>query len=638
MNLKHRLPLIALIFTSVLCIAISVFSLKSGQFTIFQNLFYIPIIVACFYYRKWGFAISVALSCIYFLLIIAFTSDPMIIRDAVIRVILFILIAAVITALSIARAQAEEALKKERERFRTVADFTYNWEYWTDPQQNMRYVSPSCERITGYRPEDFMAESGLMHSVVHPDDRDIFKCHADHYHEVHIDSVGEVDFRIVDRNGEERWIVHSCQPAYSSDGQFLGRRASNRDVSERKQAEEEKRAHRRQLTDIIEFLPDATLAIDKEGRVIIWNKAIEEMTNVPAAEIIGKGGHAYSIPFYGEARPQLMDLVFDDCEEITIRYPQITREGDTLMTEVFCNALYDNKGAWVIAKASPLHDHSGNIIGAIESIRDITPRKQAEESLARINAQLQAKNKELEQVVYVASHDLRSPLVNIDGYGRELEYAIEELKKALAADYASHKALKAAARSPVQEMSAALRYIRSSTTQMDALLTGLLKLSRSGRTVLTVAPLNMNNLISGVVAALDFQVKEAGVELHVSELPPCLGDAVQVSQVFTNLLSNALKYLDPARPGVIRISGVIEGKSSVYFVEDNGIGIAPAHQENIFEVFHRLEPGKCKGDGLGLTIVRQALGRLAGEVGVESKPGEGSRFSVALPSAHGGEK
>ena len=101
MNLKHRLPLIAVTVASVLCIVISIFSLKSGQFIIFQNLFYIPIFISCYYYTKQGFAISVALSCIYFFLIIAFTSDPMIIRGAVIRVILFILVAAVITALSI---------------------------------------------------------------------------------------------------------------------------------------------------------------------------------------------------------------------------------------------------------------------------------------------------------------------------------------------------------------------------------------------------------------------------------------------------------------------------------------------------------------------------------------------------------
>jgi PAS domain S-box-containing protein len=152
-------------------------------------------------------------------------------------------------------------------------------------------------------------------------------------------------------------------------------------LRERKRTEEALRENRRQLTDIIEFLPDATLAIDKEGRVIIWNKAIEKMTGIPAAEMVGKCDYACAIPFYGEARPQLVDLVFADREEIAARYPNITHQGNTVMAEVFCNALHNNEGAWVFAMASPLHDQSGNIIGAIESIRDITDRKQAEEAL-----------------------------------------------------------------------------------------------------------------------------------------------------------------------------------------------------------------------------------------------------------------
>lgn len=161
-----------------------------------------------------------------------------------------------------------------------------------------------------------------------------------------------------------------------------------------REREDELRKHKRQLTDIIEFLPDATLAIDNEKRVIIWNRAIEEMTGVQAAEMIGKGDNAYTIPFYGEARPLLMDLVFEASEDTAARYPNITMQGDTLKAELFCQALYNNKGAWVIAKASPLHDQFGNIIGAIESIRDITMFKQVEEglvnSLSVVNATLES--------------------------------------------------------------------------------------------------------------------------------------------------------------------------------------------------------------------------------------------------------
>jgi diguanylate cyclase (GGDEF)-like protein/PAS domain S-box-containing protein len=160
-------------------------------------------------------------------------------------------------------------------------------------------------------------------------------------------------------------------------------------INKKKQHEEkEKRAAELIFADkelsfqsIIDFLPDATLAVDREKRVIIWNKAIEKMTCIPAAEMIGKTDYAYTIPFHGKARKQLIDLVFMSDEELLSQYPKLTREGDALIAEVFCPALYNNKGAWTFVKVSPLHDQAGNIIGAIESIRDITDRKRAEEAL-----------------------------------------------------------------------------------------------------------------------------------------------------------------------------------------------------------------------------------------------------------------
>jgi signal transduction histidine kinase len=168
---------------------------------------------------------------------------------------------------------------------------------------------------------------------------------------------------------------------------------------------------------------------------------------------------------------------------------------------------------------------------------------------------------------------------------------------------------------------------------MDALLKGLLKLSRLGRAALTIGPLNMNRLVTRVVSSFEFTAKQAGVALRVSDLPACMGDEVQLTQVFANLVDNALKFLDPARPGEIRISGAIEHGQACYCVEDNGIGIAPEDRENIFELFHRIDPSGPAGEGLGLTLVRQILGRLDGQIRVESRPGGGSRFHVTLPNA-----
>ena len=137
----------------------------------------------------------------------------------------------------------------------------------------------------------------------------------------------------------------------------------------------------RRLTDIINFLPDATLVIDKQGKVISWNKAMEEMSGVAAHAMLGKGDYEYSIPFYGERRPILIDLVFRDDNEIRKRYPFIQNVGNKFISETFVQQLYGGKGAFLWFIASPLYDTNGNITGAIETIRDITSRKQVENAL-----------------------------------------------------------------------------------------------------------------------------------------------------------------------------------------------------------------------------------------------------------------
>jgi PAS domain S-box-containing protein len=173
-----------------------------------------------------------------------------------------------------------------------------------------------------------------------------------------------------------------------ADGKVVGIASTARDITKGRQVEEALQESETQLTNIIDFLPDATLAIDKEGRIIIWNKAIEKMTGIASSEMIGKGDHAYTIPFYKEAPAQLLDIVLGDSEEIPVQYTNFIREDDALCAQVFCNALYDNTGAWVFVKASPLRDQSGNIIGAIEIIRDITDLKQAQEVLRQSERRL----------------------------------------------------------------------------------------------------------------------------------------------------------------------------------------------------------------------------------------------------------
>nr|MBC8481964.1 GHKL domain-containing protein [Planctomycetota bacterium] len=182
------------------------------------------------------------------------------------------------------------------------------------------------------------------------------------------------------------------------------------------------------------------------------------------------------------------------------------------------------------------------------------------------------------------------------------------------------------------EIPNSLNYISTSTTKIDKLLKALLRLSRLGRAAITKTNLDMNKLIRNVTDSSRYLIKERNVDLKIDQLPECIGDIEQINQVFTNLVSNAIKYLDPARKGQIHISGNIEGEMSVYCVKDNGIGINEDHFAKIFELFHQLEPERPEsGEGLGLTIIKRILDRNNGKIWLKSKPAEGSRFYVSLP-------
>jgi PAS domain S-box-containing protein len=152
------------------------------------------------------------------------------------------------------------------------------------------------------------------------------------------------------------------------------------DITELKRAEEAIRESERRLADIIDFLPDATLVIDREGKVIAWNRAIEKMTGIRAGEMLGKGNYEYAVPLYGERRPILIDLVLVPDEELEDRYTHIKREGEILVGEAFTPHLAEGE-VYLSATAAALRDSQGNIVGAIEVIRDITGRKRAEDAV-----------------------------------------------------------------------------------------------------------------------------------------------------------------------------------------------------------------------------------------------------------------
>jgi signal transduction histidine kinase len=209
-------------------------------------------------------------------------------------------------------------------------------------------------------------------------------------------------------------------------------------------------------------------------------------------------------------------------------------------------------------------------------------------------------------------HDIRSPLVNAAGFSRELDYSLKELLSFIEGKDVPHHIKEKLLSVVKDEISLNATYIQTSIMKIDRI--------------------NMSELITDVISTCEYKLKESGVEIQVSELPECKGDRGRINQVFSNLLDNAIKYLNKKQFGIVRVSGYRENGCSVYCVEDNGIGIAPKYQDKIFNMFYQLKPEQSGGEGLGLTIARRIIDMHKGKIWIESEPGSGSRFFVSLPA------
>ena len=406
-----------------------------------------------------------------------------------------------------------------------------------------------------------------------------------------------------------------------------------RDITQRKQAEAELEQSRQQLLDIIDFLPDATLVTDSQGRVMAWNRAIEEMTGVGKAQMLGKGDHACTVPFYGAPRAHLIDLLDLDDREVAANYRHVQRKGKTLNAEGFTPALRGGAGAYVWATAAPLYNARGERAGAIEAIRDITDQKEAQATIIKYRDHLEevvelrtqelliakeaaeAANRAKGEFMANMSHELRTPLNSIIGFS-ELT-----LQKGVAAEQHDY-----------------LCKILGAGKSLLAMINDLLDFARCEDETLQLerSRFALDEVLARVLPSAQQKALDKGLELLLfvpDGLPRQLeGDPNRLGQVLGNLLDNALKFTEKGE--VELCLGCLQQSSDAavlsFAVADSGIGMHAAQLEKLFQPFSPADGSSTRrvgGSGVGLIVSRRLANLMGGDITVASVPDQGSTFS-----------
>jgi PAS domain S-box-containing protein len=261
------------------------------------------------------------------------------------------------------RKQAEEALRKSEEKFRIVSEFAYDWEYWRNPDDRFLYVSPSCLRFTGYTSAEFVSDPKLYLSIIHPDDRQRVRAHMKE--DMHHREGVELEFRIIRRDGQERWISHACQPALDAEGNLLGRRASNRDITERKEAEAELQKAHQDLNRAQAVAQTGSWRLDVQRNELLWSDETHRIFGIP------RGKPMTYETFLSCVHPE-------DREYVDSRW-QAALQGEEYDAEH--RIIVGDEIRWVRDRAELEFDEEGMLKGGFGTAQDVTERRKMEENL-----------------------------------------------------------------------------------------------------------------------------------------------------------------------------------------------------------------------------------------------------------------
>lgn len=501
-----------------------------------------------------------------------------------------------------AHAELSTVPKKDTISLRVFFENTYNWEYWLSPDGQVKMMSPSCQRITGYSEEEFITDRNLLNQIIHPADRHQIDPLSKDNHDLII--------RVIHRNGEIRWIKHVCRPIFNEQGEFLGRRVSNTDITELKNAYSELDESRRRLQTLLSNLPGLVYRCknDPQWTMEFISEGAFELTGYPPEAFINNN----RLSFNDIIHPDHQQRLWDKWQDLLARqepfydeYPIITASGEI---------------KWVLERGCGVFDAEGNLQALEGFIWDNTPYHSILEDLKAKNQEIEAANLMKDKLLSVIAHDLKNPIGNLLGY-----------TELLMEDYPS---LDDNSR---LEM---IQHIHLAASMSDHLLTNLLDWSRlkNGRYQLFPALIDLSALTAEIILLNRTITHQKHIRL-ISLIPPATfirTDPYALSTILRNLISNAIKFTFPGKFVKISVHEETSGLLSIE-VEDEGISLSNDEIDTILSphaITSKHGTAGEKGTGMGLKLSLEFASIIGGQIKAKPRTDKpGMVFSLLIPKS-----
>ena len=484
--------------------------------------------------------------------------------------------------------RGEKALRASQEQYRQLWDDAPVAYHRLDTKGIILQVNRTEMNMLGYTKDEMVGKP--IFEFVHPEQR---KDAEERFGRklAGADVPKQNDRIYIRKDGSRIYVSIDDRLERDTEGQVVGIRTTMVDVGKRKQAEDALRESEKKYSTLVENSLTG-IYIDQDEKIVFANNKFAEICGYQREELIGI---------------ETWRLVHPEDRPLTERMRKRRLSGQDVPSDYKARSLTkDGKTIWVKRRNSRI-EYQGRpaILG---NIVDITEQKEAEEELRKTN-------EELKNFAHVVSHDLKTPIISIQGLSARLLKKCPEQLGEKCRRYASH--------------------IQISARRMEVLVSDLLTLSTIGRVVSSFANVSSLYLVKKVAAGLRAILKEKGIELAVAEtLPEIRADEERIYQVFENLLVNAIKYMGDVETPKIEVGYEDKGSFHEFHVRDNGIGIDPKYRGKIFEMFYRIkEMENQEGTGLGLAIVERIVNNHGGRVWVESEKGKGAVFYFTLSKA-----